>query len=232
MRLRLVASHVEGAEKVSVLEFDSKWFGVRVGRFDNDPKAAYGWAIDNDIQLLYTLLPIDKIALMRDASEHGFRLVDVRVQFTAPSNDLPLPDRVRPAKADDDERIGKIALTAFRGGSRFYNDRHMDRDRVDEMYRNWAINDVYDALVLVADGDDGIGGFVTVRGGDVGLIAVDPECRWTGIGTDLMNAALSSCQERQLLVVTQGGNTAAQRTFQKCGFRSSSTGLWLHRWFV
>lgn len=227
-----MAPHIEGAEEVSVLEFDSKWFGVRTGRFDNNPQAAYDWASAYNIQLLYTLLPIENIGLMREATEYGFRLVDVRVQFTAPSNDLSLPVRVRPARADEDERIGRIASTAFRGGSRFYNDRTFDKTRVDELYRNWAINDVYDALVLVADGDDGISGFVTVRGGDVGLVAVDPLCRAMGVGTDLMRAALSSCQERELSVVTQGGNTAAQRTFQKCGFRSSSVGLWLHRWFV
>jgi ribosomal protein S18 acetylase RimI-like enzyme len=31
-------------------------------------------------------------------------------------------------------------------------------------------------------------------------------------------------------VVTQGRNIAAQRLYQKCGFRTGEIALWYHRW--
>ena len=33
-------------------------------------------------------------------------------------------------------------------------------------------------------------------------------------------------------VVSQGGNRAAQRTYERCGFLNDDTALWFHRWFA
>ncbi len=65
------------------------------------------------------------------------------------------------------------------------------------------------------------------------LIAVDADARGCGLGIALTGAAVGWCRTRGLsrvTVVTQGRNVAAQRTFQRAGFVTVSTGLWFHRW--
>lgn len=219
---------------MSVIEFDSNWFGFPVGRYDGNPQAAVQWAETNNIRCLYTLLPIDEIGWVRDATELGFRLVDVRVEFIAEAEKRERKGCVRLASESDRNAVYSIARTGFRAGSRFYNDHSFDRDRVDAMYENWARQDLEDGQVLVSvDLTDAPTGFVTYRNGTVGLVAVSEYNRHRGSGKALMDAAVGLTYDdglSQLKVVTQGGNLAAQRTFQKCGFRSSSVGLWLHKW--
>ncbi len=218
-----------------LLDFDSAWFGLKVGRYDNAPAMAATWAAEERLDLVYCLLPIDQISQVREASQAGWKLVDVRVEFVCDELrpwGAPVRfgrPRARPALPSDLGWMQDLALAAFTG-TRFYNDRRLNRGRVDEMYANWTEEALAAGSAFVAN----TAGFVTVDGNhDVGLIAVHPSARRTGVGSNLMqtvvaeafDAGASSCR-----VVTQGGNIAAQRTFQGCGFRSDRVGLWLHRW--
>lgn len=214
---------------MSVLEFDSEWFGVSVGRYDGDAAEADQWGKDNSVGCLFCLLPLSKIASVHEAAHRGFKLVDVRVEFSVrPSLVIPA---VREAKPQDADAIKQIAYRSFRK-TRFHNDRHFDRDKVNAMYANWALTSK--GATFVVEGNAGIAGFVVVGDTHLELIAVDPDQRGHRYGAALAKAAIGYAYARrrdELRVVTQGGNHAAQRTFQGAGFELVDTSLWLHKWY-
>ncbi len=212
-----------------ILDFDTEFFGIKVGRHDGPPGVAYEWALSNDIDCLYSLMPISMISQAYEATSLGFRLMDVRVEFAARSASGPW--RVRMAGREDENDLAAIARTAFQR-TRFYNDRKFPPMRVDDLYENWVREHCDTGRVLVATDDtDAPVGFATFKDGYVGLIAVSEDHRHQGHGKNLMTAALDLAWQdglQDLRVVTQGGNIGAQRTFQKVGFRSVKTDLWLH----
>lgn len=70
--------------------------------------------------------------------------------------------------------------------------------------------------------------------GLIGLVGVDAEFRGKGIGRNLVLAAMAwfgTQAAREVKVVTQGNNRAAQRLYQQCGFLSSDLQLWYHKWY-
>lgn len=216
-------------EGVNVLDFDSDWFGKKIGRCDLPPEEADLWAKSADLDCLFTLLPLDQIAEAYWATNNGFRLVDVRVEFAAGPT-LVIPE-VRQAAPRDAKRIAEIAKIAFQR-TRFHNDRRFDPERVNEMYANWALTSK--GLTFVSEEEDVIAGFVVVGDTNLELIAVDPLYRGNGHGDALAKAAVGFAfanGRRELKVVTQGGNQAAQKTFQAAGFRLVSTSLWFHKWY-
>lgn len=215
-----------------ILEFDSEWFGMKVGRYDDDPAAADRWANETGIDLLYTLLPLTHVK--RFDQRLGFRVVDVRVEMT-----LDLATRPRLGAAlqpqlsvqlaqPDFAGVSDLALTAFRG-SRFFNDRKLKATRVGAMYQNWLASS-HVVYVAVMGGEPV--GFATLDGNDLGLIAVREGRRRRGIGSALLVWAANRAADdgaTEMRAVTQGGNVAAQRLFQSQGFRTTYTGLWLHK---
>jgi dTDP-4-amino-4,6-dideoxy-D-galactose acyltransferase len=215
-----------------LLKFDSEWFGVRIGRFDVDPVAASHWGAANHMDCVYCLVPVEEIWRVKEGTtDHNFRLVDVRVEFRARVEKVEKPEHIRRATLEDSHWIQEIARKAF-VNTRFYNDTHLKKHLVDEMYANW-IREAFarDDIVFVSEHY----GFVTMtRDGTIGLIAVGSDSRNHGVGKALMTAMMNFGYITGLTaitVVTQGGNISAQRTFQACGFRSERTDLWLHRWY-
>lgn len=215
---------------MSVLEFDSEWFGVTIGRYDGDPNEADTWAKDNHVGCVYCLLPVEKIGMVYDATKKGFRLTDVRVEFAAKTS-LVIPPDVREAEGPDAATVQDIAVRSYQK-TRFHNDRNFDRDRVNQMYANWVLTSK--GFTFVVEGDEGIAGFVLVGETHLELIAVDQAHRGQGHGGSLARAAIGHAYAKgrpEIRVVTQSGNHAAQRTFQAAGFRLVDTSLWLHKWY-
>jgi ribosomal protein S18 acetylase RimI-like enzyme len=213
---------------VTVLEFDSEWFGKRIGRHDAHPEEADLWAKSARLDCVFTLLPIEEIGWVHWAANNGFRLTDVKVEFSVRTS---LREMLAEAGENDWVDIQEIARTAFRR-TRFHNDRHFDPERVNEMYANWALTSP--GATFVAKAEKAVAGFVTVGATHLELIAVDSDHRGEGHGLELAQTAIGYAYERglpTLRVVTQGGNHAAQRTFQAAGFELVGTALWLHKWY-
>lgn len=213
---------------MSVLEFDSEWFGKKIGRRDGDIEEADLWAKAAGLDCLYTLLPLSRIDEVYWATNHGFRLVDVKVEFVAEPRPYTLLRVPEPHEMKD---VKRIASTSF-VRTRFHNDRRFDRERVNAMYANWV--DTSSGQVFVADGEGGIAGFVLVGDTHLELIAVDPAHRGQGHGLALAETASTFAAvngQSEIRVITQGGNHAAQRTFQSVGFKLIETSLWLHKWY-
>jgi ribosomal protein S18 acetylase RimI-like enzyme len=213
---------------VSVLEFDSAWFGAKIGRCDGDPVAADRWAREQKLDCLYTLLPLSQIGLIHPAVEDGFKITDVRVEFAITPYDAPLLRRVR---SEDKKALREIARTAFRR-TRFHNDRRFDPDRVNALYENWLLTS--EGEVLVADSESGPAGFAVVGATNLELIAVAERERGEGYGDALTRSAIGIAHQhrrKDFRVVTQSGNLAAQRTFKAAGFKFADTSIWLHKWY-
>jgi dTDP-4-amino-4,6-dideoxy-D-galactose acyltransferase len=74
----------------------------------------------------------------------------------------------------------------------------------------------------------------TSHAAQIGLVGVDSAARGQGVGSTLVRAAGQWCRNqgaRELTVVTQGKNRAAQRLYQRCGFLTQDLQFWYHKWF-
>ena len=178
------------------------------------------------------------------AEQNGFRLVDVRTTLDRKLDPdfraRTIASRVRRVTEADLPALEELAALSHRN-TRFFYDGRFAVERCEELYRTWIRNDVRRAEgnVVVAESGGQIAGYSTSpppdRGhGLISLMAVATAFRHRGIGDDLVNASLSWLKERgstSVGVTTQGWNVAAQRLYQRCGFRTSIVDLYFHKWF-
>ena len=218
-----------------VLDWDSEFWGVRIAQLSSVDED--GWAQEQGVACAYLLVPSADAGQAHRAEAAGYRLMDVRVELDVPVTGCPAA--VRPHREADVDRLRTIARTNHRD-TRFYADPRFPRDRCDEHYDTWIRRSCegWADAVLVADADGKAAGYVSVHRradhGSIGLIGVDGSARSRGLGEALVRGALDWCARDSLpecRVVTQGRNVAAQRVFQRCGFRTRSVGLWFHKWF-
>jgi len=161
----------------------------------------------------------------------GFYLTDVGVTFAMELDDAPellLP--VRAATTDDIPALREMSQGLFLT-SRFYHDPFFSRSEADGLFAAWAENSVRGEaadLVLVVDGSDGPGGYVTLRLKDTGIIVLIGASRKAprGTGNALMAAAHKTYAERELTraeVRTQAYNYAATGLYLRWGYRIART---------
>jgi dTDP-4-amino-4,6-dideoxy-D-galactose acyltransferase len=237
----------DSTESGLILDWDSEFWGVTIGRITGDTLSGKRWtdvdrwARAQGVDCLYFLARPDEAETLAVAQQAGFRLVDVRVELAQPSADAEPAPRIRAHEPADLDTLRTIARTSHEI-TRFYADPQFPKERCDDLYDTWITRSCegWADAVLVAELDARAAGYVTcdidhVSGqGSIGLIAVSAAARGNGLGRDLVNGALRWCRDHgssEVSVVTQVANTAAQRLFQFCGFRTSSTGLWFHYWY-
>jgi dTDP-4-amino-4,6-dideoxy-D-galactose acyltransferase len=200
------------------------------------------WAAEETAACLYFLAPADDHETVDAAQQARFRFVDVRLELNQSLAAVEHAPRVRPYEHRDLEALRAIAQASHEI-TRFYADQRFARARCSELYDTWIVRSCEEGFadaVLVADVEDRAVGYVTcdldedTRSGSIGLIAVAATERGAGLGDELVRGALHWMNERgatEARVVTQGANVAAQRAFQRAGFRTSSVKLWFHRWY-
>lgn len=208
---------------------------MRVARVD-DPDSD-DWARAEGVDVAFLLVPSADMERAQRAEANAFRLTDVRVTLDAPAVAGVQP--VRPHRERDVGRLREIARISH-DDTRFYADPRFPRERCDELYDTWIRRSCegWADVVLVADRDDEPVGYVSVHRrdgmGSIGLIGVDQTWRGRGVGEALVRGALGWCADvglERCTVVTQGRNVAAQRLFERCGFRTSAVEVWFHKWF-
>ena len=238
-----------------LLPWDTEFFGCRLGRVCGDtlsPELVVqidDWSRSNQIHGLYFLARADAPATIQTAEQNGFGLVDIRVTLarelmnsdSSAGANLPAGVRVRPVQPEDLPGLQVMARTGHQD-TRFFNDGHFPRQRVEEFYSTWITLESQGRAQSV---------FVAARGrqplgyaschlesgasdGQIGLVGVAPEARGQGIGTGLVQTAVDWFRTqgaRKVTVVTQGKNLAAQRLYQKCGFLGWNLQLWYHKWY-
>jgi dTDP-4-amino-4,6-dideoxy-D-galactose acyltransferase len=236
-----------------ILEWDTAFFGVRIGRVVGDrltpalSTRINQWCLDHAIECLYFLARSDDPDTSGLAEDQGFRLVDIRISLKRNLMDRanareksPIPDLgVRHACTGDVPFLEKIARQSHRD-SRFYFDRHFPRRLCDDLYATWIRRSCegYADSVFVAHQSDKPIGYVTCKitpelGGQIGLIAMQEGFRGLSVGNAMMDQAIrwfAANGVSEVIVFTQGRNTGSQRFYQREGFLTSSVELWYHKW--
>ncbi len=238
------------------LPWDTDFFRCRIARVCGDtlkPEQAAeidDWSRSHRIQCLYFLSRADDPLTIQTAEQHGFALVDIRITFErvlmrSPElarPNLPVGVSIRPSQAGDQTGLQAIAGTAHTA-TRFFNDSHFPHQRVEDLYAVWIALEVQGraqtVLVAASTANQPLG-YVSChldaaqRKGTIGLVGVDAENRGKGIGKNLVLAAADwfrARETREVTVVTQGNNLAAQRLYQHCNFLSQNLQLWYHKWY-
>jgi ribosomal protein S18 acetylase RimI-like enzyme len=197
-------------------------------------------AADADrVRCLYFMCPADSDEAMRRALDLGFRPYDVRIELEASlAEDGEGSSELREARAEEAPALELIARQRLRG-TRFWADPGFSRERVADLYAAWlqrGLSGSPERLTLVVGEADG---FVTCHFdpdagiGTIELIAVAAGAERKGLGGQLVcgaKRAFANAGLRRARVVTQGRNLAAQRLYQRHGYRTTRVGLWLHRW--
>jgi dTDP-4-amino-4,6-dideoxy-D-galactose acyltransferase len=247
---------IDSTEKCEVLDWDTKFFGFRVGRVQRETithervEEIDAWCRHNKIDLLYFLASSDDAVTARIAEYNGFRLVDVRMTFavkifgpTFAFNTSPYcPAKVRQALAEDVNVLGGIARESHKQ-SRFFFDENIPLHLSKSLYETWIKESCegYADAVLVAELNNKPVGYISCHLyeehgiGSIGLIGVNKPERGMGVGPKLLKSALDWFAERgisEVTVVTQGRNRAAQRLYQRFGFLTKEVQLWYHKWYL
>jgi ribosomal protein S18 acetylase RimI-like enzyme len=160
-----------------------------------------------------------------------------RVEMTAYDNQSRTRTVVRAATGADLPRLGRLGATLVAVHHAFDQRRFLPaRDRTPTDYADFLLSQLnHDHVVLLVAEINGdvIGyGYATVEGydymslrGPAGVLqdlVVDAQYRGHGVGQLLLDAVLEALQERdvrQVVLSTAEQNSAAQRLFERAGFR-------------
>lgn len=236
------------------LEWDTAFFGARIGRItvsQLDADLLYDiemWVQSRQIDCLYFLADADHAETVRLVEMHNYQLQDIRTTFerelNTPMDSLSSDDKVvlRHYQPGDLEILDATARTAYLH-SRFYNDPGFSNAQASQLYETWLYNSCekgYADAVVIAELGGRAAAYVTChlnqesQTGSIGLVGVTEAARGQKLGLRLVNFALLWFQQqsmKQVTVVTQGRNIAAQRLYQRCGFLTQSIQLWYHKWY-
>ncbi len=136
---------------------------------------------------------------------------------------------IREAAPGDIEDICRLLALLFEQEAEFEPDYEKQKRGVSEI-----ISDPHKGMFLVMEVSGRIAGCVsllflvsTAMGGKAAILedmVIEPEARGRGLGSQLLKKAISSAQENgcmRITVLTDNGNMASQRLYEKSGFRKS-----------
>ena len=228
--------------KVSALPWDTEFFGFSVGRMDlsaNACEVELRTAIaSSSFELTYVFLPVGgamegpRSALVA----LGGRCYDLKLTYRKSLSDGMVVNDGSSFAAN--EITPELTSLAYASGwcSRFVSDDRLARF-FKPLYLQWLKRDFLRGKVFVRPSLSNPEGMVTVsvqgHVGRVGLLAVDAgHCR-CGIATGLLqdiDVWFTSQGVKACEVVTQGINVAAQKLYEKSGYKlSAQTEVW-HVW--
>ena len=241
---------------IEFLPWDSRFFGLRIARLTsnhlnaNTSRQALKQCEQKKIDCLYFLSRSDHPATLLQAGTSGFRLVDIRMSFRLDLDPPREPIRIGPnehgvrfrlAHSKDERWLSRLAMTSY-PHSRFATDPGFPKNQHQILFKEWVSRSIYgkfDDCVWIAEAGKKSAGFISCRrstrdAGRIGLVGVEPRFRGHHIGASLIAQAFRWFQAERIQtvrVVTQGSNIAAQRLYQRSGFRTENVELWYHRWF-
>jgi dTDP-4-amino-4,6-dideoxy-D-galactose acyltransferase len=221
---------------VELLEWDTNFFGIPIGRATvDDPRdlqTALDTARDRSVRCLYVVVPGAKTTPLAAAIDAGGVLTALRLELEYAGPPPPAQaNGVRRALADDAAHVERLAA-ALAPTSRFARDDRFPPERIEEMYRIWVRADLRNEMVLIdRTGERGLVALSRQQSGlAIDLVYVDDAARGTGLGRQLVGAAVGEAGSAALTVVTDVRNVPAVRLYESAGFRARSVGAILHLW--
>lgn len=221
------------------LEWDSKFFGKRIGRLDlrheTSPK------IDvSDLDLLYVYSEEDGLFELKGftCSYAEVKVVFSKTNFESHSKSMGNVVSVFNSELKPED----IYELAFDSGheSRFRKDPNFEESEFKAMYRKWIDNSFSKSMAddLLICFDEGVlKGFVSYKVRDdhavIGLIAVDERSKGHGIGAQLIQAVEDIMVQQniaELRIPTQLGNDGAMRFYSALGYKEIERIQLKHYW--
>jgi dTDP-4-amino-4,6-dideoxy-D-galactose acyltransferase len=229
------------APSVERLDWDSKFFGARMGRIVPAGEAAASPVVTRLTLARARNEGFDHVILrlsagdfdgMRAAESAGMSLVDVAIDLARPAEGCELGE-VRAGTEDDLPWARDLAGRAF-VHSRFFSDPFFSLEQGKAFHREWVKNLwgglATHLLVAVADGRNA--GFIACsqngNEGRIVLIATDERARGRGIGRALVHGALTKLAAsgaETVRVKTQASNIAALNLYERSGFAIAASEL-------
>lgn len=229
-----------------VLDWDSQWFGIPIGRADLPEVTVASvaevdaWARMQGLQCVYVYA---ESGILAKETIIGFKPIDIRVEyelnpFILAKGPADAEDSMRPR---EQEAVCALARRLFTE-TRFSRDPRFPLPCVRELYAEWVRQDSVGCTpgCQVIRADNEIIGFVTGRTdpsdatqGSIGLLGVAESYRGRGVGTAMLDhvcRAFVKTGVKRVTVVTQETNVASCRLYERGG-RVIARGFWYHRWY-
>ena len=140
---------------------------------------------------------------------------------------VKMPIQIQEATSSHEKAVARIAGVSFRH-DRFHEDPSLPQGKADSLHRTWAVNCLRGRadVVLVHRERDQVQGFcaLILDSGEkicrIDLLAVDPERTRRGVGSRLIQGALSWCTGKvsRIVTATQASNIPALRLYTQSGF--------------
>ncbi len=228
--------------EIRTLEWDSAFFGLRIGRADiqtsDDAKelATQYEKLKSQYKLIYVFC-MDGLTF----DVKGAELVDEKILYSkscenkVESKDVMLYLQPKPSAS-----LYKLTLVSG-GYSRFKLDERLPKGSYEQLYRRWIENacpqEGTNKQIFVYCPDGKAQGMITVdyQGykAHIGLVAVDTDAQHQGIGTMIMSTLEYYLYHKGVTtidVATQAANKGACRWYEKNGFVKKSTTPIYHWW--
>lgn len=240
---------------IRLLDWDTAFFGVRIARINqvtltpSEASLVDAWCTREHIDCVYFLAE-DEAQTVRTAEQNAYEFRDIRLTFglslageAVPMPAVPRGMVIRSAALGDLKALEPFVVNTFTH-SRFYRDPHFSQERCDELYRVWLERSIRSEIAdaaFVLEFESNPAAYITLETSSekdtaaIGLLGVSPRLYGRGVGQLLVQQAQAVCQQRgfgKMTVVTQGRNIAAQRLYQKAGFRTVDMKLWYHKWYA
>src|SRR5882762_4717016 len=197
------------AELCRFLEWDSRFFGLNVGRVNpprlerHEMSKILDWCRVQQIDCLYLLADSNHDDTTRLANEYGFDFVDIRITFELSSvaADNPAPSQssaaIRPFQSTDLPTL-RIMAGRLHQDTRFFSDPNFPRARSEELYRVWIERSCTNprGKVFVAEAQGKPAAYIAcsaaeAESGQIELIAVEDALQGQGVGRALVKTALN-----------------------------------------
>lgn len=219
------------------LQWDSDFFGIRIGEWDVDAGSA---AATDAFDIIYAKSKLP-VAGHIAGYEKGYS--ETKVVYGKELTQKPLAnDSPIHSVHERDYDSAQLYDLAYESGkySRFRQDKKFGTDKFEALYRQWVDNSVNGKFaddVLLFKSGERITGFVTYKihygFAVIGLIAVAPDVQGQGIGRKLLEvteARLDAQNIDELRIPTQMENKAACSFYKKQGYSVIETNYITHFW--
>lgn len=228
--------------EIRTLQWDSEFFGLRIGRADiQSLDDAVDLALMHyDLKYKYDLLYVfSREGLSFDAT--GAKLVDEKILYSKYcENREECKEVMLYQQTEPNESLYRLALVSG-GYSRFKLDERLPKGSYEQLYRKWiekACPQEGTNKQIFAYCPDGIAkGMITVDYmGDkaqIGLVAVDIDAQHQGVGTKIISTLEYYLYHKGVMMIdvaTQAANKDACRWYEKNGFVKKSVTPIYHWW--
>ena len=235
--------------KFTYLDWDSKFFGKRIGRIDMESKN------ESDIRNIASSHPDIALFYIFDSTERQLslsesipecKLADIKVVYQLSLKDAPVRslDHSQVTLGEYSLLYTSVELEnlTYQSGefSRFKTDLSFPPTDFFRLYKEWIDGSVSRRLadkIYIATSNKQIVGMVTVKFNQqeahIGLIAVRKDFRGMNVGTQLLEYVKKESQQRNILYIfvpTQKQNESACKFYERNGFSIHTVTHIYHYW--